>query len=467
MNKQISHFDEYCWIDFYKDSKQIFQGVDELRNFLITNFPRVAALILYQSSYFLKKDTPEDLHNRIPKLSMIFKVQETVINRGKLENQIIPIRLDDMLDSCKKEIPMFANETFKPMNHLLKKDEFNTWVGFKSEPSERGARGNLEEKTKQYRAEVVQPILDFILEVISNGEDETFRYIISWLSHIICKPYRKTEVALFLHSNEKGTGKGTFGYWLKNDLFGSHISTVISGLSKLTQKHNTCIQRKIFTLVEELPSLHGEFHAQFDTMKHIITDPHITIEPKGIDAFEIPNFANFMLLSNNLMSIKLERGDRRYACFEVSGHKKGDEDYWDHIHNEVLTSDTAKEFYKYLFHLKAEEKVSLRKIPKTNIRKTLIDNSIAVYEQFFEDIRKNDGSYTLPEGIYLPPFEFKGREVTQGIPSGALYRCYENYCSDRKEKVLRQRLFVNSIGKYVEKHRSCKQGKTFRFYLLR
>ena len=135
MNKQISHFDEYCWIDFYKDSKQIFQGVDELRNFCITNFPRVAALILYQSSYFLKKDTQEDLHNRIPKLPMIFNVQETVIKRGKLAEQIIPMSLHDMLDSCKKEIPVFANETFKPMNYLLKKDEFNTWVGFKAERS--------------------------------------------------------------------------------------------------------------------------------------------------------------------------------------------------------------------------------------------------------------------------------------------------------------------------------------------
>lgn len=459
MNKQISHFDEYYWIDFYRDSKQIFQDVDELKKFFVTNFPRVAAQILYKSSYFLKKDTPEDLHNRVPRLPISFKVNVLTMTRGKPETKVIKLPLENVQEICEDEISIFANETFKPMDHLLHKEEFNTWVGFKSEP--------LEQKTKQYRTEVVQPILDFIFEVISNGEDETFRYIISWLSHIICKPYRKTEVALFLHSNEKGTGKGTFGYWLKNDLFGSHISTVISGLSKLTQKHNTCIQRKIFTLVEELPSLHGEFHSQFDTMKHIITDPHITIEPKGIDAFEIPNFANFMLLSNNLMSIKLERGDRRYACFEVSGHKKGDEDYWDHIHNEVLTPDTAKEFYRYLFNLDAAQKVSLRKIPKTNLRKTLIDNSVAVYEQFFEDIRKNDGSYTLPEGIYLPPFEYKGREITRGIPLGALYRCYENYCSDRKEKVLRQRLFVNSIGKYVERHRSCKQGKTFRFYLLR
>ena len=454
--QQISHFDDYCWIDFRKDSSREFNSVDELKDFFITNFPKIASYILFGNGYYLKKDTQEDLHTRVLTLNMLFKVKQKTIVKSKLVDGITYLRLIDLWELCEDFIPVFSKETFKPMNYLLKRNEFNTWVGFKAET----------QSTEDVNMNVVQPILDFIFEVIANGKEENFKYIISWLSHIVCKPYKKTEVALFLHSNEKGTGKGTLGYWLKNYLFGSHISNVISGLSKLTQKHNTCIQKKIFTMVEEMPSLQGEFHAQFDAMKHIITDPQITIEPKGIDAFEIPNFANFMLLSNNLMSIKLERGDRRYACFEVSAHKKGDEEYWDHLHDEVLTEETAKEFFKYLKNLDDSEKVSLRKIPKTKLRQTLIDNSIPVHEQFFDDIKKND--YSLPEGSFIPPFMYKGEEITGAIQIDTLYHCYDNYCNNRKEKALRQRLFFNSIEKFTEKHRTTtKDRKTLRFFTLK
>ena len=456
ITQRISHFDDYCWIDFRRDSRQEFAGIDHLMKFFITNFPKVASYILFGNTYYLKKDTKEDLHTRVLKLHITFKVIQTTIFKGKLAEKVVSLNLTDVLELCENSIPVFSKETFKPMNYSLKRNEFNTWVGFKAENQSSGDPD----------MNVVQPILDFIFEVIANGKEENFKYIISWLSHIVCKPYKKTEVALFLHSNEKGTGKGTLGYWLKNYLFGSHISNVISGLSKLTQKHNTCIQKKIFTMVEELPSLQGEFHAQFDTMKHIITDPQITIEPKGIDPFEIPNFANFMLLSNNLMSIKLERGDRRYACFEVSSHKKGDEDYWDHLHDEVLTEETAKEFFKYLKNLDDSEKISLRKIPKTTIRQTLIDNSIPVHEQFFEDLKKND--YSLPEGSYIPPFMYKCEEITGAIQVDTLYHCYDSYCNNRNEKTLRQRLFFNSIEKYTEKHRTTtKERKTLKFFILK
>lgn len=462
VESKISHFDDYCYIDFYREGKQVFDGMEAFLTFFRERFPRIGVMILFGKTYMLKKDTKDDLHSRVGyfHLDLTYEVKEKILERNKLVEKTIIIKPPDISALCSGYIPTYAKETFKPLGYNLQKDEYNAWVGFKAEtdPDDPNTMADMK---------IVQPILDFIREVISNGEEENFKYIISWLSHIICKPWRKTEVALFLHSNEKGTGKGTLGYWLKNYLFGSHIANVISGLSKLTQKHNTSIQKKIFTLVEELPSLQGDFHAQFDAMKHVITDPQITIEPKGVDAFEIPNFANFMLLSNNLMSIKLERGDRRYACFEVSSHKKGDEDYWDHIHETVLTEETAKEFYKYLKHLPDAYRVSLRKIPKTKIRETLIDNSTPVHEQFFEDIQKDDGSYSFAPGAFIPAFVYKDKEITSAIRSDTLYRCYEHYCNTRKEKVLRQRLFFNSIGKFVNKGMTKIEGKTTRFYTIK
>jgi hypothetical protein len=455
----ISQIDSYVWIDFLEQSEKEFQSFDELCDFVVTNLPRVVAHITYQNGYYLKKDTPEHLHTRIEKINLKFKFRHQEMKGGKFIVNPNVIKLHELLENenVAGRLSRYSNETFKPNNFNLQKREYNTYTNMK---------GEVADEKFEYDFDKVKPVIDFIYEVISSSNHENFKYIISWLSHIVSSPHRKTEVALFLHSNEKGTGKSSLGYFLKNYVFGGHISNVISGLSKLTQKHNTCIQRKIFTMVEELPSISGEFHSQFDSMKHIITDPYITIEPKGIDPYEIPNFVNLLLLSNNLMSLKLETGDRRYACFDVSPCKKGDEKYWDNLHQNVLTEETGQHFYHYLKNLPSEEKMSLRQIPNTDLRNELIQNSIPSYEQFFMDIKSGDEE--INENMYIPEFTFKGEEVMNAITSNNLYRCYEVYCNKRKEPVLRQRLFINSIKKFVEPGRTTtKEQKTIRFYLIK
>lgn len=455
----INQLDSYTWIDFLEDSEKEYSTLEELCNMFISNYPRVIAHITYQNGYYLKKDTQEHLHTRIERLNLTFRCRFDDIIKGKFTSVIKEMKLEELLKQpiVKESIKRYSYETFKPNNFNLQRREYNTYTNMK---------GEVTDKDFTYDFEKVKPVIDFIYKVISNSNHDNFKYIISWLSHIVSNPERKTEIALFLHSNEKGTGKSSLGYFLKNYVFGNHISNVISGLSKLTQKHNTCIQRKIFTMVEELPSISGEFHSQFDSMKHIITDPYITIEPKGVDPYEIPNFVNLLLLSNNLMSLKLETGDRRYACFEVSPCMKNDEEYWDDLHQNVLTEETGKHFYHYLKNLTKEDKVSLRKIPNTEIRNELIQNSIPSYEQFFIDIK--NGEEEIGDNMYLPEFIFKKVNITNAITSDNLYRCYEVYCNKRKEPLLRQRLFINSIKKFVEVGRTTtKERKCIRFYLIK
>ena len=115
--QQISHFDDYCWIDFRKDSRQEFNSIDELKDFFITNFPKVASYILFGAGYFLKKDTNEDLHTRVINLPMFFKVKQTTIVKNKIVEQIIPLKLGDVWELCEDFIPVFSKETFKPMNY--------------------------------------------------------------------------------------------------------------------------------------------------------------------------------------------------------------------------------------------------------------------------------------------------------------------------------------------------------------
>lgn len=453
---RINQEDEYIWCDFIMEFRKEFDTFDELCDQFIKQYPKVLAHIRHGNGYMLKKDTQTDLHSRVSFPFMQFKFIEQKIVKGKIKTDTQDIKFIDLIDHLADRLPLYSKETFRPCDYKLQRYEYNTWTGFKADIT------GFEEKMDM---DIVNPILKYIREIISNNNQEVFKYLISWLRHIVVKPYMKTMVAVFLHSNEKGTGKGTLGYWLKNYVFGSHVSSVVCGLSKLTQKHNACIQKKIFTMVDEIPASQGEFHSQFDTMKHLITDPETTVEPKGVDPYEIPNMVNFLMMSNNIMALKIEKGDRRYACIEVSNAKKGDEDYWDYIQNEVLTEETAKHFFQYLKQLPDEECVSLRKIPKTELRQTMINNSIPAHERFFIDIKEE--IYEIPQGAFMDEFTCKGEVVDNGIRADTLYRIYEGYCTTRKEQCLRQRLFFMAVKKYVDQRITKEKGKTIRFYTIR
>ncbi len=450
-NTTINNLDNYIWCDFVLQFSKTFSSFSELKQEFLNKYPRVLAKIEYGSGYYLKKDTCEDLHSQVKSLDMKFSFNVDTIEKGKPVCVRKEITLENLRQDLIHTLPIYSKETFKPKNYKLKRAEFNSWTGFKAQ-----------DPFLQYDYNVVKPILNFIREVICNNDDVCYQYIVSWLVNIVQKPYQKTQVAVFLHSLQQGTGKGSFCYWLKNYLFGNHISAVVSGLNKLTQKHNTCVKNKIMVFVDELPTTSQEFHSQFDTMKHLITDPEICVEPKGVDAYEIPNMVNFMLMSNNLMALKLEKGDRRYACIEVGKSKKGDEEYWETIHDEVLTETTALHFFYYLNTFDIKKCVSLRNIPKTRLRERMIENSQPSHIKFFKEIACGD--LTINPNLYIDTFTHNEETISNGLSRDTIYRLYENFCNNAGEKRLKKQLFFDAVtGCYIDFVRT----KKIRYYVIK
>jgi hypothetical protein len=353
-----------------------------------------------------------------------------------------------------EKIPLYSSLAYKPADHNLRRYEYNTWVGFKAE-------SDLEEPDMK----LVEPILEYIREILSNKDPIVYKFLISWIRHIVVSPWKKTEIFVFFHSIEQGTGKGSFTNWLKYSFFGNHCSTAVCGLRALTQKHNKVLMNKSFVVIDELPQTRGEFHAQFDVMKNLITEPTISVEPKGGEIFDIDNMVNLMGCSNNPYALKLERGDRRYACIEVSAAKKGDGDYWDYIHSTVFTAETAQHFYTYLKNLPVSEFDLRLKIPQTKLREDIIANSAPSYEQFFKCVAS--GECVIPEAAFMDEIKTKTEVITNALRADTLYRFYEVYCTSRKENVMRYRLFFNASKPYLEHTIGKVKGKTIKYYRIK
>ena len=448
--KKITATDKYIWCDFIREFSPTFDSFDSLRDSFLKSYPKVLVHIENKSGFFLKKDTQKELFNVLTNLQFTFTFNEKKIFKGVMVVNPTKIKLDELMNFLVQELPLYSSIAYKPADHNIKRYEYNTWVGFEAEST-----------LEKVDMDLVNPLLNYILDILSDNNQEVFNFLINWLRHIVVTPWQKTGIFVFLHSIAQGTGKGSFTNWLKHYFFGNHCSTAVCGLRALTQKHNQVLMNKSFCVIDELPQTQGEFHSQFDIMKNLITEPTISVEPKGCEIFDIDNMVNFMGCSNNPYALKLEKGDRRYACIEVNDKKKGNPEYWDNMHTNVFTAEVARHFFLYLKGLEHKR----LKIPDTKLRQDIISNSAPSYEQFFKNIKTGD--YEINERMYMDVFETKGERITKALKGDTLYKLYESYCNTRKENCIRHRLFFNACKKYIDSCRSKINGKTVRYYLLK
>jgi phage/plasmid-associated DNA primase len=189
------------------------------------------------------------------------------------------------------------------------------------------------------------------------------------------------------------------------------------GIQSITQKHNTAIQGKRVVVINEMSSTRDEFKSNFDKIKSYITDPVISIEPKGVNPYSIDNIGNYLLFTNHRDAIIVEEHDRRYAIFEMSTAKMNNNEYFGMLKDECFNQDVADSFYTYLLDYAV---VDVRNIPNTALRQEMMSLSKSTPLRFLE--------YALDEG----KDEIWDEETTIG--ASAFYQRYVEWCRDNGER---------------------------------
>ena len=162
-----------------------------------------------------------------------------------------------------------------------------------------------------------------------------------------------------------------------------------------------------------------EFRSNFDKIKPIITDATITIEPKGVNKYQIDNIANLAAFTNHRDSLPMEESDRRYACFGMSNCHINDSVYFKNLHDKCFNQTTANQFYSYLLDFPA---VDLNKILITELKQEMLQLSKPNPLKFLDAIN---------EDSELKELVFDGETR---VKATTLYTCYKNWCSDNGER---------------------------------
>lgn len=164
---------------------------------------------------------------------------------------------------------------------------------------------------------------EHVRAVLANGNDEHADYILRWTAWAVQNPARQAEVALVFRGG-RGVGKGIFARAVK-DLFGQHGLHIRSS-KHLTGDFNLHLRDCCLMFADEAIAP-GDKAAE-SRLKGLVTEPQLLIEGKGENAVMSPNYLHIVMASNEKWVVPAGDDERRFAVFDVSGARQGDQAYW-------------------------------------------------------------------------------------------------------------------------------------------
>lgn len=161
---------------------------------------------------------------------------------------------------------------------------------------------------KEVKFDEMPEIYTKFFKHLTDDDEKSTTYIVDWLANGI----QSRNFCILSTIGKPGIGKGVLGNIMRG-LFGK--SNYYAGSDRMFKtKFNSQIMNKRLVYCDEISIKSKEDE---DRIKLVVND-FIEVEKKGIDAQEIPNYANFYISSNNLDSIKISGDDRRFSIVNLT-----------------------------------------------------------------------------------------------------------------------------------------------------
>jgi hypothetical protein len=313
---------------------------------------------------------------------------------------------------------------FKPDQGEIIDDRLNLWRGWAIKPDQGSWR----------------LLLRHIYKVLANGDPKSFKYIIKWITWTLQNPEKHAEVALVFRGG-RGTGRGMFGRALKS-IFGQH-GIHISSREHFVGRFNAHMMDCALLFADE--AIQPKDKQAESLLKHMITEPTLPIEKKGIDVFEVLNALKIIIVSNEDWVIPAGIDERRFAMFNVAETYKQNKGYFTALYAEIDEGGIAAMMYD-LLNMDLKEWHPRDDVPKT----------AALHEQQLHSLPPLDAWWLgLLESGELPgPVDIKiedsGRRVIVSDPSLVTSNSLFEHARNSSQRMRNET--DHSLGRFIRKH---------------
>lgn len=203
-----------------------------------------------------------------------------------------------------------------------------------------------------------ESFLEHIRDNVCRMNMEHYNYLVGWMARMIQHPDGPGEVAVVLRG-KRGTGKSFFAKEV-GKLLGRHYLQV-SDSKHLVGSFNAHLRDTVMLFGDEAFFAGDKKHES--VLKTLITEEHLVIEGKGVDAEAAPNYVHLILASNENWVVPAGLDERRFFVMEVGEAQKQRHGYFKQI-KEDLDNGGRENLLNYLLTYDLEP-FEVRAVPQT------------------------------------------------------------------------------------------------------
>jgi hypothetical protein len=203
--------------------------------------------------------------------------------------------------------------------------------------------------------------LSLMHKVICGGNGEHFDYLEKREAFILQKR-KRTEIALGLHTLQEGAGKGFYEKHMGH-LLGNHAMQVTNP-RHVIGNFNPHLETLLRLTADEALFVGNPEHR--NALFGLITEPKLTIEPKGCGVYPADNYLNISITSNHEHFVPVSGTARRFFVPTVSPAHMQDFDYFRAIEDQLRNDYGYEALLYHMLHEVDLKDFDVRKVPRAN-----------------------------------------------------------------------------------------------------
>ena len=222
-----------------------------------------------------------------------------------------------------------------------------------------------------------QKFLDFMRDIICSGNEAHFDYLLKREATIFQKRIR-SEIALGLRTKEEGCGKGFYEATMGR-LLGNHAMQVTNP-KHIVGNFNPHLETLLRLTADEALFVGNPEHR--NALFGLITEPTLTIEPKGCALYKADSYLNLSITSNADHFLPVSGTARRFLIPTVSAARKQDFAYFAGLQAELDNGGYEALLYHLLHEVDLTD-FNVREVPQTEALRQQRDHSLPPLEAWW------------------------------------------------------------------------------------
>lgn len=264
-------------------------------------------------------------------------------------------------------------------------------------------------------------ILDFIKDIICNGDERLNTWILSWMAKMLKFPDTKTKMVPILYSAPEGCGKNTLVDLLIAIIGTASVAVAAGSIDSFVSERREHLIGVKLCVANEIREARNSFGHIFEAFKSLVTDPLMDIRPLYCSKIVIKNLVEMIITTNNLATIPSGNKARRIQIFGLSLARCQDNAYFEGLYRDYINNqDAINHLYTYLT-TEIDVDRSPMEMVMTDIQREFCDTTADNRLAFWKHIRDETSHETLSKQ--------------------AAFQAYKDWCSASNEFVFCDRRF--------------------------